>query len=439
MGVDEVAEISKGETLAEQLQPSAIDFGILHGQYHPMLALVKELIGVIPNCDPLLEIWPPGFRTYNLLVPNYLNLPFSLWGFGAPKALVGLAMYTSSRAAACAYCSAHTCSFALRRGAREASLVGRRTPREAAVVAVAEGLSRIPCDLTATQCETLSDHFSPEDIEWFVLSIGLMGFLNKFMDAAGVELEVETMVEVDPLLTATGWTPGQHFREAVPPHLSNTSGPPPIDSPGTYFRILKQLPSAIQMEQQWTEGVPDQWPEAGTFLEKQTGYSFPLLSKLGQKRVIRALTTVLRDNLDAAQTKVGLTAKCLAAFVYATVVENKTLAMEARLLAARLAPALEESTFATVEQFANQPLGKDVMAIEQAIATLSSLPILSEQDAAAIILARTASTSPAEITPAILSNVSPRLHPASMVELLVWLSIQQLLHRLGCFYAVAQP
>jgi hypothetical protein len=153
--------------------------------------------------------------------------------------------------------------------------------------------------------------------------------------------------------------------------------------------------------------------------------------------VIRALTTVLRDNLDAAQTKVGLAAKCLAAFVYANVVESKTLAMEARQLAVRLAPELDESTFATVAQFANKPIGHNIIAIEQALAALSSLPTLSKQDAAAILLARVASTSPAEITPTILSNVSPHLDPASIVELLVWLSVQQLLHRVGCFYAVA--
>ncbi len=421
----------KEATLAQQLQPSAIDFSVLHAKYHPMLELVRELIGVIPNCDPLLEIWPTGFRTYNLLVPNCLNLPFSLWGFGAPKALTGLAMYTSSRAAFCAYCSAHTCAFALRRGAREASLVGRRTPSEAAVVAVAEGLSRIPCDLTAAQCETLSDHFSPEDIEWFVLSVGMMGFLNKFMDAVGVELEVESVTEVGPLLTATGWSPGKHSGEAV---ISRESVSVPIDSTATYFRVLRQLPSAIRLEQQWTAGVPDQWPEAGTFLEKQTGYPFPLLGKLRHKRVIRALATVLRDNLDAAQTKVGLAAKCLVAFVYAKVVENKTLAAEARQLAVRWAPELDESTFATVAQFASEPIGH---TLEQAIAALSSSPTMSKQDAAAILLARVASTSPAEITPAILSNVSPHLDPASIVELLVWLSVQQLLHRVGCFYAVA--
>jgi hypothetical protein len=262
----------------------------------------------------------------------------------------------------------------------------------------------------------------------------MMGFLNKFMDAIGVELEVESITEVGSLLTATGWTPGKHSGKAI---ISSESASPPIDSAGTYFRVLRQLPSAIWLEQQWTAGVPDQWPEAGTFLEKRTGYPFPLLGKLRHKRVIRALTTVLRDNLDAAQTKVGLAAKCLAAFVYANVVESKTLAMEARQLAVRLAPELDESTFATVAQFANKPIGHNIIAIEQALAALSSLPTLSKQDAAAILLARVASTSPAEITPTILSNVSPHLDPASIVELLVWLSVQQLLHRVGCFYAVA--
>jgi hypothetical protein len=129
-------------TLAQQLQPSALDFALLEANYRPMLRLVRELIGVVPNCDPLLEIWPIGFRTYNLLVPNCLNLPFSIFGWGVDKAILGLAMYASSRAAACAYCSAHTCSFALRRGATTASLVGTRSPREAAVVAVAEAISR---------------------------------------------------------------------------------------------------------------------------------------------------------------------------------------------------------------------------------------------------------------------------------------------------------
>ena len=76
-------------------------FDELGETYKPDLAIVRELIGAVPNCDNHLEIWPPGFRTYNLVVPNFLNLPGSLLGQGAPKDLVGLAMYASSRAASC--------------------------------------------------------------------------------------------------------------------------------------------------------------------------------------------------------------------------------------------------------------------------------------------------------------------------------------------------
>ncbi len=246
----------KPGTLAQQLKRSAVDFEALHGDYHPMLELVRILIGVIPNCDPLLEIWPTGFRTYDLLVPNCLNLPFSLFGLRAPKALIGLAMYTSSRVAACAYCSAHTCSFALRRGATPASLTGHRDLREEVVVAVAEGMSRIPSDLTASQCTALTEHFSPEDMEWSVLSVGLMGFLNKCMDALGVELEAESIADVGSLLTPTGWTPGKHAGEDV--KMPNGPISPQTDNIGTYFRVLRQVPSAIRLEQNWTTEVPDQ-------------------------------------------------------------------------------------------------------------------------------------------------------------------------------------
>src|SRR5215210_6282205 len=103
--------------LVELLEREAIPFETLHARYGSLLELVRKLLGVVPNCDPYLEIWPPAFRTYNVMVPNLLNLPFPGWGLGAPRSTVGLAMYVSSRTAGCAYCSAHSCSFALRRGA----------------------------------------------------------------------------------------------------------------------------------------------------------------------------------------------------------------------------------------------------------------------------------------------------------------------------------
>jgi hypothetical protein len=109
--------------------------------------LVRRLLGVVPNCDPYLEIWPPAFRTYDVMVPNFLNLPLPTWGLGAARSTVGLAMYAASRAAGCAYCSAHSCAFALRRGATveqaRSALEGERVPSAAdrAAVRVAHALA----------------------------------------------------------------------------------------------------------------------------------------------------------------------------------------------------------------------------------------------------------------------------------------------------------
>jgi hypothetical protein len=423
-------------TLAQQLQASAVDFDILHEDYHPMLELVRMLIGVVPNCDPLLEIWPIGFRTYNLLVPNCLNLPFSLFGFGASKAHVGLAMYTSSRAAACAYCSAHTCTFALRRGASPATLTGERDAREAVVVAFAESLSRIPADLTPAQHTALAEYFSIADIEWIVLSVGMMGFLNKLMDALGVQLEAQSLAEVGALLTQTGWTPGKHAPADV--QLPTTAVLPPKDNISTYLHVLRQLPAAMRLEQNWTVNVPDYWPEAGIFLEQLTGHRFPLLGYLRHPRAIRALATVLRDNLDPNQSEIGLTAKCLAGLVYATVVGNQILVREAHLLAGQLAPDLTETTLAAISQFTTKSVVEDVTACQQTLLELAALPGLSRPDAAAVLLARFASTSPAQISQIILGEVSSILSPASIIELLMWLSLQQLLHRVGSFYAISE-
>lgn len=158
-------------TLANQLLPSSVAFSRLQQAYSPLLHLVNALIGVTPNCDPILEIWPIGFRTYNLLVPNFLNLPVSLLGRRSDKALLGLAMYTASQTAQCAYCTAHTCSFALRRGLSPGVFSGKISPKENVVIVLAEGLSSIPADISSTLMPTLKTYFSEAELEWLVLSI----------------------------------------------------------------------------------------------------------------------------------------------------------------------------------------------------------------------------------------------------------------------------
>ena len=408
-------------TLAQELESATVDMSELHENYEPALRLVKELIGVIPNCDPYLEIWPPGFRSYNLLVPNLLNLPQSLLGNGAPKDLTGLAMYVASRAAECMYCSAHTCSFALRRGASQAALTGEYSDVEAAVASVAESLGRLRSDLSNEQIKELEQHLPPDQIEWIVLSVAMMGFLNKFMDTMGIQLEEAAIADVQNVIGATGWKTGKHQWDDDLHVESN--GEVPTDSLMTYLRVFRQAPGAIRMEGAWTKGVSGRIGPALMMLEDRVGYSFPIFGSLRHKRAVKAIATVLRDNLDPELTTVGLPAKLMAGLVYAILADDEMLRAEMLQLAQSLAPDLDHGILVDVGRFA----AADTEGL--------SVPAgLSKVDAATILLAKAGSTSPSNVNEITISTVCDHLSPAQIVEVVVWLSVCQMMHRLYAFY-----
>jgi alkylhydroperoxidase family enzyme len=438
-------------TLAEAIYGSRIGFDDLHKNYRPMLRMVDQLIGVVPNCDPYLEIWPTGFRTYNLLVPNLLNIPGSLLGQGAPKDMVGLAMYVSSRAADCMYCSAHTCSFALRRGTTPEALVGDYSPSEAAVAAVAEGMSRVPDALLPSVINEARKYLDESDLEWVVLSAALMGFLNKFMDTMGIELEQSAIDDVSDLITDTGWSSGKHAWSAEdidgfgvddaqgsPLGATLPAAPPapseheptrrsfrdvPKDSVGTYLRVLRAAPGAIRKDRQWKKGMASSPAEALLQLEDRLGTAYSTLGQLTHGRAVQAIATVVRDNLDAGTTTLGLSTKCLIALVYARVVGNDHLTAEAIQMAERLAPELHPTTVAAVGRFADTPADR------------AALPAgLSVVEAAAVLLARSAAPSPSEVNQITIDTATHYLSPQQIVEAVVWLSVQQLLHRLYVYF-----
>jgi hypothetical protein len=380
--------------LTSLLKADAVPFATLRARYGGLLELVRALIGVVPNCDPYLEIWPPAFRTYNVMVPNFLNLPPLIWGMGAPRDVVGLAMYASSRAAGCAYCSAHTCSFALRRGAlaeKVAQAAGDDlagyTRAERAAVAMARALSSVPTSFEASQREELAASLSRADAEWILLSVAMMGFLNKFMDALGVELEGTTVQEVRGVIATSGWSSGKHGDGDAGPD----GVPPPPDGVATRLGILRFAPGALALDRRWTAGVPDRWPRVGDFLRERTGHDFPVLSRLTHRRAIRALATMLRDNLDAKTSVVGVARKLEAGNVYARAVGNGALEAQLRKLGT------------------------------------------AERDARVEALARAIAPSPAIVDQGVV-DVCRDLPPAAIVEIVTFVSVVQLWHRVETFY-----
>jgi alkylhydroperoxidase family enzyme len=424
-------------TLAHQIQSSAVTFESLQPTYGPMLGLVREMIGLVPNCDLTLEIWPPGFRTYNLLVPNLLNMPFGLIGKPALKRRVALGMYVSSRAAGCMYCSAHTCSFALRRGVGTDVLSGHYAPVEAAVASLAEDVSSVPAALDARQVAELTAQLGGVELERIVHGIAMMGFLNKFMDAMGIPLESGAIDDVQDLIGVTGWHVGHHVWEnsTAAEHgqqrgggRSNGARAPgdhsniPIDSFGTYLRVLRLVPGALAIENGWMRRLKQQGPSLLALTTDSHEPVYAFLNNLGSRRAKRAITAAIAENLDGSSTRLGLDNKCLIAHVFAAVVGNDALAADAARLSRRFAPGVSPQTMAALDSYASS------RAVDPT--PPAGLPPIA---AAAVRLARAASPSPAQITPALIQASADALTPAQIVEAMVWLAVQQLLHRLQIF------
>lgn len=407
-------------TLAQALSEDRVPFDILHKSYSPVLGLVDVLIGVVPNCDMYLEIWKPGFRTYNLIVPNFLNLPHLLAGRSAPKDLVGLGMYTSSRAAGCAYCSAHCCSFALRRGSSESAVTGEsRTPAEAAVAALAEGLSTVPHSWDPTLDQELERHLSPGDAEWVVMGIAMMGFLNKFMDALGVELEAAAVGDVSALISPTGWSVGQH--DWADPTLADaTGGLPPVDSSSSLAKVIRNAPGAVRLERQWMDGMPKDGPSARKRLRETYNYDEELLTQMLHTKPRRALAAMLRHNLDPQQSVVGIGEKALASLVYANHMNNEWLAAKSRLLAASCGIS-----------------SKVIAAVDAAVDLTESAVEFTDRIAAVVAASLAMAPSPSVVDPTTIKTVTDHLGSDEIVELAVWISIAQLQHRLSLWYSFA--
>lgn len=311
---DHLAVASKPEpasTLAALLHGDAVAWDVLHDRHGPLLELVRSLLGVVPNCDRYLEIWEPAFRTYNIMVPNFLNLPVSIFGLGGPPAeVVGMGMYVTSRTAECPYCAAHACSFALRRGASPEKMARALVPDadnfnagELATVAVARSLARIPCELTTQERDALIAAYGDDDAEWIVLAVVMMGFLNKFMNAIGVELEQSIVSEVSATL-GDDWNAGVAGADLDPD--AQLAAMPPVDNLRTKLRMVPLLPKALRQDMRWQRGVPARWPDVGRYLHDLVGHDFPVLAKVRHRRAIKSIASMLRENLNPNTTVIGL-------------------------------------------------------------------------------------------------------------------------------------
>ncbi len=243
------------------------------------------------------------------------------------------------------------------------------------------------------------------------------GFLNKFMGAISVELESSTVAETTSVMGAN-WNSGKSGRNLD--SGSSHATPTESDSLWTQLSVIRYAQTALRLNKQWQQGVPDTWPAIGEFLQQTTGHNFSVLACMKTKRGIRAVASALRENLNVDTSVIGLPTKALAGVVFARVVEDAQLAKELRVVG--LHNGLTKLQLDNVTHFVTE-------SETQATST-------DKKQQAVLLLARVASPSPAEITSGVFDTcLQAQLSSAVIVELITWLSVLQMLHRLFSDFA----
>ncbi len=131
------------------------------------------------------------------------------------KRLIG---YVASLSAGCRYCQAHTIRAAERYGApsdQMAHIWEYKThpafnAAERAALDFAVAASTVPNNVDATISETLRRHWDEGEIVEILGVVALFGYLNRWNDSMGTELEAPAKESGLQHLGPQGWTPGKH-------------------------------------------------------------------------------------------------------------------------------------------------------------------------------------------------------------------------------------
>lgn len=429
----QLPNVVRDDTLIKLLLKERVPMSKIIKDYPDFAGIVTVMIGLVPKCDAYLEIWPKAMKSYNLVVPNLMNAPFAQMrlgpGLSRGAALQGLGQYIVSKSSQCAYCTAHTCSYALRRGARMEAVMDdpevELRPDEKATIAVARSLGRVPCTLTSNERTALITAVGDKVTESTVFGMLAMGYLNKVMDALGVELENKTYLETKELVDTD-------YAESKAGVMLNSDSPalkpPSRDSLRTILSVIPRIPGALKLDAEYTKGVPNTWPEVGDHLQKRIGYSFPGLSAVSQsflgKRAVVSIATALIDNYDVNDTYCTIPVKIMAGLIFANVAQSVNLKKDFEALAVSF--DLTEDQISLARQIADRPSTEEFP---------DNSTVKDPKTKAYLRLARAIACTPAEVSVDIVNELERvEAEPKGIVEMANFVAVTQLLLRLDAFY-----
>lgn len=178
-----------------------------------LIAFYNETLGFCPNSVLTMHHRPiiaTSFIEMNKAVMENKGRVTS-----ALKRLIG---YISSFTAGCHYCQAHTIRAAERYGAEVNQLENiweykthdAFNDAERAALDFALAASVIPNAVTDEIAESLRKHWDEGEIVEILGVVALFGFLNRWNDSMGTQMETGAIESGDKFLKEKGWSVGKH-------------------------------------------------------------------------------------------------------------------------------------------------------------------------------------------------------------------------------------
>jgi uncharacterized peroxidase-related enzyme len=181
--------------------------------FQALIEFFNETLGFCPNSVKTMYHRPS--IAYAFIELNKAVMENKGRVTSALKRLIG---YISSNVAGCRYCQAHTIRAAERYGAEAEKLQNiwefrthnTFSESERAALEFAFASSIIPNSVDDKIAEDLRRYWNEGEIVEILGVIALFGYLNRWNDSMGTELEMEAIESGEKYLKQKGWTTGKH-------------------------------------------------------------------------------------------------------------------------------------------------------------------------------------------------------------------------------------
>jgi len=181
--------------------------------FQDLITFFNETLGFCPNSVKTMYHRPR--IAYAFIEMNKAVMENNGGVTSALKRMVG---YISSNIAGCRYCQAHTIRAAQRYGANADQLENiweyKTHPAfndaERAALDFAAASSMVPNQVTDEIAAELRKHWSEGEIVEILGVIALFGYLNRWNDSMGTEIESGAIESGNIYLKKSGWNEGKH-------------------------------------------------------------------------------------------------------------------------------------------------------------------------------------------------------------------------------------